>query len=38
LWAQVLAMIAISLAPFYLAVGNLLTMNAFEPLLWVSAA
>ena len=38
LLAQGLAMIALALAPFYLAVGNLMTMNAFEPLLWMSAA
>ncbi len=36
--AQGLAMLGIALAPFYLAVGNLLTMNAFEPLLWVGSA
>lgn len=36
--AQSLAMLGIALTPFYLAVGNLLTMNAFEPLLWVGAA
>ncbi len=36
--AQSLAMIGIALAPFFLAVGNLLTMNAFEPLLWLGAA
>jgi hypothetical protein len=36
--AQGLAMLALALAPFYLAVGNILTMNAFEPLLWMSAA
>jgi Dolichyl-phosphate-mannose-protein mannosyltransferase len=36
--AQGIAMLALALAPFYLAVGNLLTMNAFEPLLWMSAA
>jgi len=36
--AQGLAMLALALAPFYLAVGNIMTMNAFEPLLWVSAA
>ncbi len=36
--AQSLAMISIALAPFFLAVGNLLTMNAFEPLLWLGAA
>ena len=38
LLAQGLAMVALGLAPFYLAIGNLLTMNAFEPLLWTSAA
>ena len=38
LWAQILAMLGIGLAPFYLAVGSLLTMNAFEPLLWIGAA
>jgi hypothetical protein len=38
LFAQALAMVALALAPFYLSVGNLLTMNAFEPLLWMSAA
>ncbi len=38
LLAQGLAMLALALAPFYLAVGNLLTMNAFEPLLWMGAA
>ncbi len=37
-FAQALAMLGIALAPFYLAVGNLLTMNAFEPLLWTGAA
>ena len=37
LWAQILAMLGIGLAPFYLAVGSLLTMNAFEPLLWIGA-
>ncbi len=36
--AQALAMLGIALAPFYLAVGNLLTMNAFEPLLWIGSA
>jgi Dolichyl-phosphate-mannose-protein mannosyltransferase len=36
--AQILAMLGIALAPFYLAVGSLLTMNAFEPLLWIGAA
>jgi len=35
--AQTLAMLGIALAPFYLAIGNLLTMNAFEPLLWLGA-
>jgi len=37
LLAQALAMIGVGLAPFFLAVGNLLTMNAFEPLLWLGA-
>jgi hypothetical protein len=36
--AQGFAMLAVALAPFYLAVGNLLTMNAFEPLLWTAAS
>lgn len=30
------AMIGVALSPFNLAVGNLLTMNAFEPLLWLA--
>jgi hypothetical protein len=38
LFAQSIAMLGIALAPFYLAIGNLLTMNAFEPLLWIGAA
>jgi hypothetical protein len=37
-FAQMIAMLAIALAPFSLATGNLLTMNAFEPLLWIGAA
>jgi Dolichyl-phosphate-mannose-protein mannosyltransferase len=36
--AQGFAMLAVAAAPFYLAVGNLLTMNAFEPLFWISVA
>lgn len=36
--AQGFAMLAVSVAPYYLAVGSLLTMNAFEPLLWTAAA
>ncbi len=36
--AQSLAMLGIALGPFYLAVGNLLTMNAFEPLFWIGSA
>ena len=36
--AQGFAMLAVVVAPFYLAVGNLLTMNAFEPFLWTLAA
>jgi hypothetical protein len=35
LYATSLAMIGVALAPFDLAVGSLLTMNAFEPLLWL---
>jgi 4-amino-4-deoxy-L-arabinose transferase-like glycosyltransferase len=38
LWAQGIAMLGIGLSPFSLAIGNLLTMNAFEPLLWVGSA
>jgi len=38
LLAQVIAMLGVGLAPFFLAVGNLLTMNAFEPLIWMGAA
>ncbi len=38
LFAQSMAMLGIALAPFYLAIGNLLTMNAFEPLLWIGTA
>jgi len=38
LCAMGLAMLGIALAPFYLAVGSLLTMNAFEPLLWLGTA
>lgn len=34
-FAQILAMLGVALSPFDLAVGNLLTMNAFEPLLWL---
>ncbi len=37
LFAQALGMIGVALAPFFLAVGNLLTMNAFEPLIWLGA-
>ena len=33
-FAQAAAMIAVALAPFDLAVGSLMTMNAFEPLFW----
>jgi dolichyl-phosphate-mannose-protein mannosyltransferase len=35
-FAQVLAALAVFVAPVYLAFGNLLTMNAFEPLLWTA--
>lgn len=37
-FAMALSMLALALAPFYLAVGDLLTMNAFEPLLWLGTA
>ncbi len=37
-FAMGIAMLALALAPFYLAVGDLLTMNAFEPLLWLGTA
>ncbi len=37
-FAQAAAMMAIALAPFDLAVGSLMTMNAFEPLFWTGAA
>ncbi len=37
-WAQGVAMLGIALSPFSLAIGNLLTMNAFEPLLWTATA
>ena len=33
-FAQVLAAVSVLAAPIYLTFGNLLTMNAFEPLLW----
>ncbi len=36
--AQAIAMLAVLFAPIELAVGNLLTMNAFEPLIWLGAA
>jgi 4-amino-4-deoxy-L-arabinose transferase-like glycosyltransferase len=35
-FAVAVAMIAVALAPFDLAIGSLLTMNAFEPLLWLA--
>jgi Dolichyl-phosphate-mannose-protein mannosyltransferase len=37
-FAQVLAAVAVLVAPVYLAFNNLLTMNAFEPLLWTLCA
>jgi len=33
-FAQVLAAVSVLCAPIYLTFGNLLTMNAFEPLFW----
>jgi Dolichyl-phosphate-mannose-protein mannosyltransferase len=35
-YAVAVAMVGVALAPFDLAVGSLLTMNAFEPLLWLA--
>ncbi len=37
-YAQVLACIAVIVAPLYLGLDNLLTMNAFEPLFWMACA
>lgn len=37
-FAQLLAALAVIVAPIYLLLGTLLTMNAFEPLLWMLAA
>lgn len=37
-YAQILACIAVIVAPLYLGLGNLLTMNAFEPLFWMGCA
>jgi hypothetical protein len=37
-YAQLLAGLAILLAPAYLAADSLLTMNAFEPLYWMACA
>jgi Dolichyl-phosphate-mannose-protein mannosyltransferase len=37
-FAQVLAALAVLISPGYLAFFHLLTMNAFEPLLWTAAA
>jgi hypothetical protein len=38
IFATTVAMLGVALAPFDLAVGSLLTMNAFEPLLWFALA
>jgi hypothetical protein len=38
LYAQVLACVAVIVAPLYLGLDNLLTMNAFEPLFWMGCA
>lgn len=35
-FATSVAMIGVALSPFDLAVGSLMTMNAFEPLLWLT--
>ena len=37
-FAIVLASVAVIVAPFYLGIDNLLTMNAFEPLFWMGCA
>jgi hypothetical protein len=37
-WAQILAAVAILFAPLSLALGGALTMNAFEPLIWLLCA
>jgi hypothetical protein len=37
-FAQVLACLAVLLAPIYLAFGSFLSMNAFEPVLWMACA
>ncbi len=37
-YAQILACTAVIVAPLYLGLGNLLTMNAFEPLFWMGCA
>ena len=37
-YAQLLAALAVALAPIYLAIDHILTMNAFEPLLWMGCA
>lgn len=37
-YAQLLACVAVIVAPLYLGLGNLLTMNAFEPLFWMGCA
>src|SRR6202142_6666 len=38
LYAQILACAAVIVAPLYLGLDNLLTMNAFEPLFWMGCA
>jgi len=37
-YAQILACVAVIVAPLYLGLGHLLTMNAFEPLFWAGCA
>jgi hypothetical protein len=37
-YAQILACVTVIVAPLYLGLGNLLTMNAFEPLFWMGCA
>jgi hypothetical protein len=37
-YSQALSGVAVALAPIFLAFGHMLTMNAFEPLLWLGCA
>ncbi|MDQ3134344.1 MAG: glycosyltransferase family 39 protein [Acidobacteriota bacterium] len=37
-FAMILSAVALLIAPYYLAIGSILTMNAFEPLFWLLCA